>query len=67
MDFTHYSDTTVQMAVDLVNTHNPSSSTPETADRLVDLDGLNAYLDTFRDEWHHEDWAASEADEGDLR
>lgn len=66
MDFTHYSDTTVQMAVDLVNTHNPSSSTPETADRLVDLDGLKAYLDPFRDEWHDEDWAAAEPDEHDL-
>lgn len=66
MDFAHYSDTTVQMAVELVNTHNPASSTPSEADQLLDLESLRAYLDRFEDEWHGEDWAAREPEDRDL-
>lgn len=52
MDFSHYSDDTVQMAVDLVNTHEHYSG----ADSLVDVDGLRAFLDRYGNQWHGVDF-----------
>ena len=40
VDFTHYTDAPVQLAVDLVNTRSVTTG----ADRLADLDALRAFL-----------------------
>ena len=63
MDFSHYSDDAVQMAVDLVNTED----VVEGSDGLEDVAGLLAFLDRYRDEWTSENFDASSLDNFDLR
>jgi len=52
VDFSHYSDTAVQMAVDLVNTVDRASGD----DQLTDVDGLLAFLDRYASEWDRDDF-----------
>ncbi len=47
MDFSHYSDQSVQMAVDLVNTRSPVSG----EDRLVDVADLREFVARYEDDW----------------
>ncbi len=63
MDFSHYSDLSVQMAMDLVNTRNPVSG----SDELAGLDGLREFLDAYEKDWHEEDWCRETPTEQDLR
>ena len=67
MDFSHYSDSVVQMAVDLVNTFEKSSA----ADHLTTVEDLHAFLEQHRDEWHDDDWGVpagpTEADLAEVR
>ena len=66
MDFSHYSDQAMMMAVDLVNTLDRVNG----EDDLSDLEGLATFLDTYEDEWHGVDrypGSPSEADLEDVR
>ena len=63
VDFSHYSDDAVQMAVDLVNTEDAFAGT----DELGDVDGLLAFLDRYREEWTEENFDASSLDAFDVR
>ena len=63
VDFSHYSDDAVQMAVDLVNTEDVVAGT----DSLDDVVGLLGFLDRYRAEWTEENFDASSLDTFDLR
>lgn len=62
MDFSHYSDQTVEMAVDLVNTRSPFDGT----DRLTSVDDLVAFLDRYADGWDPGDFVPTKPTENDL-
>ncbi len=47
MDFSHYSDQSVQMAVDLVNTLSAVSG----RDDLADVDALRRFVERYEEEW----------------
>ena len=53
MDFSHYSDNAVQMAVDLVNTVNRYGGD----DELTSPDELRGFLDRYQSEWDRGDFA----------
>lgn len=63
MDFSHYNDYPVQLAMDLVNTRDPVSSD----DRLSDLDGLRRFLDDVGEHLWHPSWRLTEADLEEVR
>lgn len=63
MDFSHYTDYPVQLAMDLVNTRSPVSGD----DRLGDVDGLRAFLDDVADHLWHPPWTLTQDDVEDVR
>jgi len=63
VDFSHYSDQSVEMAVELINTTNRYSG----GDELEAIDGLRTFLDRYQDEWHPGDWHGLELTESDRR
>jgi predicted RNA-binding Zn ribbon-like protein len=62
VDFSHYSDLSVQMAMDLVNTRNAVSG----EDRLADVEDLREFLDAYEKDWHVEDWCRDQPTQDDL-
>ncbi len=52
MDFSHYTDEPVQLAMQLVNTRSPTRD----EDRLDDVDGLRTFLAGISDEWQAPAW-----------
>lgn len=62
MNFSHYSDLTAAMAVDLVNTLNPVSGD----DRLTTLDEFHDFLADYREAWEIEDWGIDDVTTADL-
>ncbi len=63
MDFSHYKDITVKMAVDLVNTREPVAGT----DDLTTVEELNNFLASYQRDWHSEDWHPGTPTEKDLK
>ncbi len=63
MDFSHYTDDPVQLAIDLVNTREVVAGT----DRLTDLDGLGTFLAGIDPELWHPDWQLTEQDLAEVR
>jgi len=64
VDFSHYSDAPVQIAVDLVNTHDVVAD----EDRLAEVDDVTEFLRTHdEDEWCRPEWHATRADLGEVR
>ncbi|MFQ5555042.1 MAG: CGNR zinc finger domain-containing protein [Acidimicrobiia bacterium] len=63
MDFSHYTDEPVQLAVDLVNTREAFSDT----ERLNTPEDVAAFLDRHTEGWFHAGWSLSEADLHEVR
>ena len=63
MDFSHYTDDPVQLAIDLVNTLEVVSGD----DRLSDLEGLRSFLAEIDEELWHPDWELTDADLENVR
>jgi predicted RNA-binding Zn ribbon-like protein len=63
VDFSHYSDDAVQIAVDLVNTADKVAGT----DELSDVKGLLAFLDQYSGEWTDDKFDPGALDNFDLR
>lgn len=64
MDFSHYSDAPVQIAVDLVNTRDPVSN----EDRLATEFDVTSFLNTHDEgDWCRPGWSASETDLHEVR
>lgn len=63
MDFSHYSNDAVQMAVDLVNTVDTIAG----VDSLDSVDGLRTFLDRFSDDWTDEHFDPAALDEFDVK
>ena len=63
MDFSHYNDLAVSMAVDLVNTRNPIDG----IDELQTVDELAAFLGGYERDWHAEDWHPGSPSDKDLK
>ena len=55
MDFSHYSDNVVKMAVDLVNTYERYANT----DNLTTVAQLRGFLAHYEEEWHDTHWCAT--------
>jgi predicted RNA-binding Zn ribbon-like protein len=62
VDFSHYNDDTVQLAVDLVNTLERYSG----EDSLTTLDDLRTFVDTHWEQWGGVDCSVTEPTEQDL-
>ena len=62
MDFSHYSDTTVKMAVELVNTRSPFDET----DRLTTVEDLVGFLANYAEEWDPGDFVPATPTSTDL-
>jgi predicted RNA-binding Zn ribbon-like protein len=62
MNFSHYKDLTVTMAVDLVNTRNPVDGT----DELTTVAELEGFLAGYERDWHSEDWHPGRPTDKDL-
>jgi predicted RNA-binding Zn ribbon-like protein len=62
VDYSHYNDGSVQLAVDLVNTFDPTDG----SDRLTDADELQVFLDYFEDEFSNQIWWEGEPSEPDV-
>lgn len=62
MDFSSYSDLTVEMAVDLVNTLDGYAG----EDRLTSVGDLESFLGRYERDWHAEDWHPGEPTETDV-
>ena len=58
MDFSHYSDEPVQLAVDLVNTHEGFADEEHLA-TVADLEG---FITEHTSEWERPDWSLTSAD-----
>jgi predicted RNA-binding Zn ribbon-like protein len=63
MDFAHYTDYPVQLAMDLVNTRDPV----DESDRIADVAGLEAFLEEIAEHLWHPDWAVTGDDVADVR
>lgn len=63
MDFSHYSDGSVQLAVDLVNTLEAVDGT----DRLTNPDELQAFLDYYQDEFSGQIWWEGTPTKADVK
>jgi predicted RNA-binding Zn ribbon-like protein len=64
VDFSHYSDSPVQIAVDLVNTRNPVTN----EDRLAAENDVTHFLDTHGEgDWPRPGWSATETDLHEVR
>ena len=63
MDFSHYNDGSVQLAVDLVNTLDAIDG----SDRLTDPDELQTFLDYFQDEFSNQIWWEGTPSESDVK
>lgn len=63
MDFSHYNDLAVAMAVDLVNTRDPIDG----SDDLETVEGLAEFLAGYERDWHAEDWHPGSPTEKDLK
>ncbi len=63
MDFSHYTDYPVQLAMDLVNTRDPV----DESDRIADPAGLKAFLDEIAEHLWHPDWDPDEQDVAEVR
>lgn len=62
MDFSHYSDLPVQMAVDLVNTRNPLTG----EDALRTIEDLAEFLGAYGRDWAAEGWYTGEPRRADV-
>ena len=63
MDFSHYSDRSVEMAVELINTKNRHSG----SDELTSIEGLREFLERYEEDWHPGDWHDTELTDKDRR
>lgn len=63
MDFSHYDDDAVQMAVDLINTVDNVAGT----DALQDIDGLRSFLEGYEHQWSTEDFLATSLTDAHVR
>ncbi len=57
MDFSTYNDRVVEMAVDLVNTHEKYAGD----DQLTTIEELAEFLEKYEGEWHDEHWCEPDA------
>lgn len=62
MNFSHYNDLPVRMAVDFINTHDVVSG----RDTLVSADDLSAFLAAYDRDWRAEGWFSGEPTHADL-
>lgn len=58
MDFSHYTDYPMRLAMNLVNTRSPLRG----EDRLADVPDLAAFIGVVAENWVHPDWRLTEAD-----
>lgn len=63
MDFSHYTDDPVQLAIDLVNTRDVVSG----QDSLADVGGLRSFLAGIDEELWHPEWELTETDVANVR
>ncbi|MEE8330433.1 MAG: CGNR zinc finger domain-containing protein [Acidimicrobiia bacterium] len=63
MDFSHYDDDAVQMAVDLINTVDNVAGT----DALQDIDGLRSFLEGYEHQWSTDDFLATSLTDSHVR
>lgn len=63
MDFSRYSGTPVQIAVDLVNTLNPVNG----SDELRNPEDVGTFANQYASVWPHPDWVVTEADLHEVR
>jgi predicted RNA-binding Zn ribbon-like protein len=63
VDFSHYSDDPVHLAVDLVNTYEIYSR----VEHLEDVADLEAFLDEHTEGWARPDWRLTESDVQEVR
>ena len=63
MDFSHYSDRPVQLAVDLVNTYEVFAD----AEHLASTEDLEQFLDEHAGDWDYPTWELTETDLDEVR
>jgi predicted RNA-binding Zn ribbon-like protein len=63
MDFSHYSDQPVQMAVDLINTYDAASG----EEKLIGPDDVTDFINSHDSDWSTSGWQATESDLHEVR
>lgn len=63
MDFSHYSDQPVQMAVDLINTYSPVTGT----DTLTEPSDVSRFIEEGEENWCRPGWSPTDEDVEEIR